>query len=69
MIAFMAYQIFPLQNARYEIRCAPGDIVHVVWDLRNDTWAVEEDPEHLTYRNRSDAIDRARLVGKDPDYH
>lgn len=64
----MAYQMFPLSDARIEIRCAPGDIVHVAFDYQDDTWTVEEDPEHRKFRNRSEAVDRARVVGKDPDF-
>ena len=64
----MAYQIFPLSNARIEVRCAPGDIVHVAFNPIDDTWTVEEDSEHRTFRTRGEAVDRARIVGRDPDF-
>lgn len=64
----MAYEIFELPNARLEIRCAPGKIVHIKLDVYDDTWAVEEDPEHHKFRTRGDAIDRARFIGGDPDF-
>lgn len=61
--------MFPLSNARLEVRCAPGDIVHIAYDPYMDTWAVEEDQEKRTFRNRGEALDRARFLGKDPDFH
>ncbi len=64
----MAYEIFALANTRIEVRCAPGDIVHVAFNVYDDTWVVEEDPEHLAFRTRGEALDRARLVGRDPDF-
>lgn len=38
----MAYELFRQSNARLEVRCAPGNIVHVAWDPYNDTWTVEK---------------------------
>jgi hypothetical protein len=64
----MAYETFALTNARLEVRCAPGDIVHVAFNGYDVTWTVEEDPEHRIFRNRGEAIDRARFIGRDPDF-
>lgn len=41
---------FPLPNARNEIRCAPGDIVHIAYGDEDDTGTVKEDPAHRTFR-------------------
>jgi hypothetical protein len=62
------YEIFQLTHARFEVSCAPGDIVHIAFDGNDDTWTVEEDPENQTYRTRGEAVDRARFIGKDPDF-
>jgi len=64
----MAYQMTALPNARYEVRCAPGDIVHFAFDFGNDTWGVEEDPERQVFRTKGEALDRARFIGRDPDF-
>lgn len=64
----MAYELFRQSNARLEVRCVPGNIVPIAWDPDNDTWTVEEDESHQTFRNQGDALDRARLIGKDPDF-
>lgn len=65
----MAYQIMVLQSARYEVRCAPGGIVHVTLNPYNDTWAVDEDPERLPFGTKGEALDRARFIGKAPTFH
>ena len=64
----MAYEIFELPNSRFEVRCTPGDMVHIAFDYSDDTWTVEEDPQHIPFRNRGEALDRARLIGRDPDF-
>jgi hypothetical protein len=64
----MSYEQFPLSNARTEVRCSPGDIVHIAYNGLDDTWTVEEDPHHHMFRTKGEALDRARLVGKDPDF-
>ena len=66
--SLMAYEIFDLPNSRFEVRCAPGDIVHIAFDYSDDTWTVEEDPQHILFQNRGEAVNRARLVGRDPDF-
>jgi hypothetical protein len=63
----MAHQIVELPNARTQVRCIPGDIVHVAFDAYLDRWTVEEDPQQIRYQNKSDALYRARVIGKDPD--
>jgi hypothetical protein len=64
----MAYQLIPLPNGRYQVRCVPGDIVHIAFDALNNRWTVEEDPKHQTFRSRDDAVGLARIIGRDPDF-
>jgi hypothetical protein len=64
----MAYEMLSLPDARIEIRCVPGDIMHIAFNGIDDTWMVEEDPHHAKFRTRGEALDRARLLGKDPDF-
>jgi hypothetical protein len=61
----IAYDLIPDANARLELRRI-RDIVHIAFDPQSDTWTVEEDPEHRSYQNPGEAIDRARLIGKGP---
>jgi hypothetical protein len=63
----MAYEMTVLQNGRLEVRCAPGEIVHITFRFSDDTWAVDEDPERQVFLTRSEALDRARFIGNDPD--
>jgi hypothetical protein len=64
----MAYEVFALDSARYEVRCAPGDIRRITWSYGDDMWRVEEDAEHKRFRTKGEAIDRARLLCNDPDF-
>jgi hypothetical protein len=64
----MAYELIPLLNSRYEVRCVPGDTLHIAFNFRNATWTVEEDPKHQTFRSRDDAVGLARIIGRDPDF-
>ncbi|GEM_PF-3399296 len=68
IIPYMAYELHALTNARLEVRCTSGINVHIAFDGINDRWTVEEDPEHRTYQNRGDALDRARFLARDPDF-
>jgi hypothetical protein len=58
--------MFLLQNGRIEVRCAPGEIVHITPNP-DGSWTVDEDPEHRVFPNRGEALDRAREIGEDPD--
>jgi hypothetical protein len=62
----MAYQAFKLKDGREEVRCAPGDIVHMT-PHSDGTWTVDEDQECRVFRNRGAALDCAREIGQDPD--
>jgi hypothetical protein len=68
-MVFMAYEISPLPDGRTEIRCTPGDIVHIALIKDHNAWTVEEDPERRTYHNPVDVLNRARVIGNDPDFH
>jgi len=63
----MAYDKTVLSNGCVEIRCAPGDIVHYRFNISDTKWTVDEDPEHTRFQNEGEALDRARLIGRDPD--
>jgi hypothetical protein len=56
-----------LQNGRLEVQRRPGNVVHVSFDAYNHRWTVDEDSEHLTFRTQEEALNRARLIGPDPD--
>ena len=64
----MGYEILSLSETRRAIRCASGVTVHVVLDRAEGTWTVEEDPEHHRFLEWCQALDRAREVGKDPEF-
>jgi hypothetical protein len=64
----MAYQVFRLGDGREEVRCAPGEIVHIGFISAVGEWFVEEDPDRRMFHVYGDALDRARNVGKDPDW-
>jgi hypothetical protein len=64
----MAYELLPLSNGRLQVRCVPGDILHIAYNALDDAWTVEDDPVHRTFRTRGEAIDRARFLGNDPDF-
>jgi hypothetical protein len=68
MIRSMAYEIFALTHNRIAVRCAPGSVVHIAFSGEDDTWTVEEDPDHQTFHTRGAALNRARIIGKDPDF-
>jgi hypothetical protein len=63
----MGYTITVLQTGRLEVRCAPGDIVHMTFHPDDNSWTVDEDSERRVFRNRGEALDCAREIGRDPD--
>ena len=58
----MACEIRNVGPGVYEIRNPAGKIVHYHFDLIDDRWAVDEDPEHYRFQNESEAENRARLL-------
>ena len=46
--------------------CAYREVLCVLHVQR--TWSVEEDPGHQRFRSRGEALDRARVLGADPDF-
>jgi len=64
----MAYETFALTNARLEVRCAPGDIVHVAFMVMTTHGRSKKIQNIGPLGTVARAIDRARFIGRDPDF-
>jgi hypothetical protein len=63
----VAYDVFHLDGGIVRVKCSPGVFVHYRWNFEREKWTVDEDPEQQEFTSENGALNRARVIGGDPD--